>query len=642
MVLHRYINMKKLFFILVGIVLLFGACSDDDNTVAIARLDLVSGSDDFPILLSEDGTTGKVEFTDLGGVLPVIIETNQTDWIYQVKEKRDWFEVTQRGDTLVLTIAQNKHVTSREAVIVVRAGSTENNAACKLTVTQEGVKGADLAVTPEKIEFPVKGGTLEVEVKTNQKLWSMHISNDIFTIIKTDNKITITAEENLYPVAMTGELTVVAGEGENLESAVLPLVQEAAPAVSLTVHPAEIHFPMAGGTDTIRLTMQNTNIWQYLCEQDWLELKAENNYLIVTAAKNSSYTPLTAEVMIVAGIEQNYAGQTVRVIQEASSLAEAMILELTVPAGATAVLPLQGTVDCIVDWGDGSTAETVTSVTPIHVYAEEGIYEVKIAGKVTGLGTNKAIFNVTHKDALNYFTAVKQWGNTGLTTLKEAFWNCVNLESVANDLNESFLTVTSFERAFYKAAALKEIPAGIFHNCPKVTSFRECFNGCASLVALPAGLFSACEAVTTFRSCFDGCTKLASIPDGLFANNPKVTEFFGTFKWCALTEIPANTFKNCSKATSFAQIFYSCSSLETVPAGIFDDCISATNFSFTFSGTKLKGESPYTMVDGVKVHLYERAEHTDRFKKPTSFNDCFTGCTDLTDFEQIKAAGWAK
>lgn len=634
--------MKKLFFIIFGIVLLFEACSDDENTIAIAKLDLVSGSEEFPITLSEDGTRGNVDFTDQGGTLSVIVETNQTDWIYRVEERKDWFEVHQNGDTLVLTVAQNKHVTSREAVVEVRAGSVENNATCKLTVKQSGVEGADLAVTPEKLEFPIKGGSLEVEVKTNQKLWSISISNTVFTIVKSDNKVRVTAEENLYPVALTAELTIVSGEGENLETAVIPIVQEAAPAVTLTVDPASIHFTMAGGVDTIHLKMQNTHVWQYVCEQEWLELKAENDYLIVTAPKNSSYDALTAEIMIVAGIEQNYAGQTVTVVQEASSLAEAMIFELSVPANATAVLPLLGTVDCSVDWGDGSEVETVTTVTPTHVYAQEGVYEVKISGKVTGLGTNKAIFNVTYKDAFQYFTAVKQWGNTGLTSLKEAFWNCSNLKSVANDVNESFLAVTTFEKAFYKAAALEEIPAGIFNNCPKVTSFRECFNGCSALVTLPAGLFSACKAVTTFRSCFDGCSKLASIPEGLFANNPAVTDFFGTFKWCALKEVPANTFENCTKVTGFGQIFYACSALETVPVSIFDDCLNVTTFSFAFSGTKLKGESPYTMVEGVKVHLYERAEHTTVFKKPTTFNDCFTGCTDLIDFEQIQAAGWAK
>ena len=80
-----------------------------------------------------------------------------------------------------------------------------------------------------------------------------------------------------------------------------------------------------------------------------------------------------------------------------------------------------------------------------------------------------------------------------------------------------------------------------------------------------------------------------------------------------------------------------------MPVDIFDDCRKVTDFRFAFRyGSSLKGESPYTMVEGVKVHLYERAEHTTVFKKPTTFNDCFTGCTDLIDFEQIRAAGWAK
>lgn len=56
----------------------------------------------------------------------------------------------------------------------------------------------------------------------------------------------------------------------------------------------------------------------------------------------------------------------------------------------------------------------------------------------------------------------------------------------------------------------------------------------------------------------------------------------------------------------------------------------------TFNGcSALAGESPYTMIDDQKVHLYERPNYPEHFTTPTSFSDCFMDCTGLTDFAQI-------
>ncbi len=49
----------------------------------------------------------------------------------------------------------------------------------------------------------------------------------------------------------------------------------------------------------------------------------------------------------------------------------------------------------------------------------------------------------------------------------------------------------------------------------------------------------------------------------------------------------------------------------------------------------LTGESPYTMIDGQKVHLYERVNYPDHFTEPTLFIMAFRYCTGLTDYAQI-------
>ena len=49
----------------------------------------------------------------------------------------------------------------------------------------------------------------------------------------------------------------------------------------------------------------------------------------------------------------------------------------------------------------------------------------------------------------------------------------------------------------------------------------------------------------------------------------------------------------------------------------------------------LVGESPYTIIDGVKYHLYERADAPDYFMRPADISRCFAGCSQLDDYNDI-------
>lgn len=54
----------------------------------------------------------------------------------------------------------------------------------------------------------------------------------------------------------------------------------------------------------------------------------------------------------------------------------------------------------------------------------------------------------------------------------------------------------------------------------------------------------------------------------------------------------------------------------------------------------MSGESPYTLVDGKKVHLYERNAYPDHFSAIPNYKSCFTDCTGLSDYNAIVEAGW--
>ncbi len=103
------------------------------------------------------------------------------------------------------------------------------------------------------------------------------------------------------------------------------------------------------------------------------------------------------------------------------------------PYGARTIrVPVQGTYDCVIDWGDGTTS-TISGSRPQPVgpagagyeqktYAVDGIYTITITGTMTGFGNYFIIQNC--------LTEVVSWGNTGLTSMIGGFYGASNLTSV--------------------------------------------------------------------------------------------------------------------------------------------------------------------------------------------------------------------
>ena len=327
----------------------------------------------------------------------------------------------------------------------------------------------------------------------------------------------------------------------------------------------------------------------------------------------------------------------------------------------TAYLPLYGDLDCYVDWGDGDIEYFkgyYEENEVIHKYSvsEPTSFDVKISGKVQRL---VSVMLTTHS-----IIEVKQWGRLGLTSMRAAFSGSTILKSVPSDTFGAFENVIDFEYAFSGCSSLVSIPEGLFDNNHKVTSFNSTFSGCSSLVSIPEGLFDNCPNVTgfndVFRDCiglvsipeglfdncpnvtgfshtFFSCSSLVSIPEGLFDNNHKVTSFNSTFSGCSsLVSIPEGLFDNCPNVTGFISTFSGCSSLVSIPEGLFDNNRKVTSFNSTFSScNSLRGESPYTVIDEVKYHLYERYKNSDHFIVPENYSYCFAGCSGFDDYGYI-------
>ncbi len=123
---------------------------------------------------------------------------------------------------------------------------------------------------------------------------------------------------------------------------------------------------------------------------------------------------------------------------------DAFVVEFTTTsASQTVQIPLAGTVDVSIDWGDG-TVEAVTSTYPEHTFAAAGTYTVHVTGTASTLGYT----TVTSALWTDTVTAVKSFGDLGFTSFARAFRNVTaNVEMPSSIPSSVANMVVMFSRA---------------------------------------------------------------------------------------------------------------------------------------------------------------------------------------------------
>lgn len=285
-----------------------------------------------------------------------------------------------------------------------------------------------------------------------------------------------------------------------------------------------------------------------------------------------------------------------------------------------------------------------------------------------------------------------------IKTLSSLFAKCSALESVPEKLFASLTEADNMASLFTECASLQTVPADLFKNQSKVKNIATMFKGCKALESVPEGLLDAFTEATNMNSLFSTCTRLGNLPTDIFRNLTNVTSAGYLYEGCvSMTEFPsikncvklktvnalwkdcstlvsapadyfpdseeirkgttaAYMFQNCSAlknvpegmfdnltgVTIISQMFENCTSLETLPAGLFDKMTAIKTASKTFNGcTAFTGESPYTLIEGNKIHLYDRAP-ANGFTAITSFADCFKNCANIADLNLIPIAWGGK
>lgn len=360
--------------------------------------------------------------------------------------------------------------------------------------------------------------------------------------------------------------------------------------------------------------------------KEWLscvETRALRQETLTFSAKaNETMEERQAKIEL---ISSGVVVETLLVYQKANLDPTAFVVKVNVTESSmknTLILPLTGTVDATVDWGDGKT-ETVTAVNPQHVYEQEGEYYVTVIGSVTALG------NRLTKTSQSAIVRVIQWGQLGLESLEEAFYNNKGLTQVALPDAGAFAKVTTVENMFYNCTLLTAVPVGLIDQCTELTSAASLFSGCSSLTSIPEGFFDNCPKIASLASAFKGCKKVTEIPDGLLDKLTKVTTVSSFFNGCSsLRTVPNDFFKSQTEVTASGMIFKGCSSLESVPSGLLDPFTKTTTIVSLFSGCKSLGNLPEGLFDKV-------GSNVDPSAKAVDASYLFENCVKMTDFPSL-------
>ena len=139
-------------------------------------------------------------------------------------------------------------------------------------------------------------------------------------------------------------------------------------------------------------------------------------------------------------------------------------------------LPLvsTGTYNFVVDWGDGTTEETITTwnqAQTTHTYATAGTYIIRITGTITGWQ-----FNDTG-DKLKLLS-IQQWGTLRPGNNTAVFMGCANLklDNVRGILNTTGMT--SFYQLFHSCTSLVQVNRINEWNTSSITNMVSTFDSC--------------------------------------------------------------------------------------------------------------------------------------------------------------------
>lgn len=485
-----------------------------------------------------------------------------------------------------------------------------------------------------------KGGELIIPFKVNFD-YDVRVDDEWISLEQdtkaemSDCSLRLNIGANFNDIARQGRVYIYSKDNQSQPYATVVINQ-----ASAVINVSQSLFTLSWDGGHISIDVYSDYGLKVASQSDWISYSVTNvndyNFKIDAAiSSNRSHDKRTGNILLFDKEGKKVLG-TIEINQSAEFYDEDNDLIFTVranyPNDFTAELPLAGEIDCFVEWGDG-TVEHYQSSPVKHTYGikDPESFVVKVYGKVTALSS----YNINTPCIVK----VNQWGRTGLTSMDQAFRSQTLLESIAGNRSDAFSEVESFNNAFSNCIRLTSIPDNLFDGAVKAEYFSYVFDGCILIEHLFSSMFKDCVMMKEAGHLFTHCTSLKEIPYMLFKNNVNLTNISAAFEDCSnIVSVPEDLFVDCKKLSSIDYLFNGCENLRNVPVNIFDNNLNlASIFRAFFGCPKLYQESPYSIVNGKKYHLYERNELPDYFQAVINMGELFGNGTweVLTDRDMI-------
>ena len=306
-------------------------------------------------------------------------------------------------------------------------------------------------------------------------------------------------------------------------------------------------------------------------------------------------------------------------------------------AGKSLKLNAKSDIYAYISWGDGTPPERVKQTDPpTHNYAAGTKGEIVVTFTGTsggGFGESLNATNTVFQEALLKVDLTNADAACPNGNWFGGFFACVYLTNIVGSFAGK-PNIKNINSAFSSTWRLDDIPPQMFRGCPNLEDVSAAFTyslrirnvdyifaDCPKLIEVPQAF--AFMNILSAVSAFENCTSIKSVP-GLFTKCEKLTDVTNVFKGCTNIERAERVFQNCAVLNP--------------PVNVFDDCKKAYNFNKCYNNLPAAtNESPYTVVNGQKIHLWERTPELG-FALPTQYDLCFADSPNFADYANIPEA----
>jgi surface protein len=295
-------------------------------------------------------------------------------------------------------------------------------------------------------------------------------------------------------------------------------------------------------------------------------------------------------------------------------------------------IPAQGgTFNAVVDWGDNSSPETVTSPTGfVHPYDTAGDYTISITGTFPNIFLNGGTSAPKLKKVLNL-------GKVGWTTFANAFKGCSNLTEFTVGSTDTS-SVTNMSEMFRSCTLLTSLDVSNF-DTSSVTNMYVMFFGCSGLTSINVSSFNT-SIVTTMSYMFYDCDSLTSLDVSSFSTGNVIT-MTNMFRECtSLTSLDLSLF-NTENVTSMATVFLNCNALTSI-VGIEDWIITGLNSVGSLTNFLTVGKMTTAQYDNLLINWEAQASGIPAMTPSFGASKYTGGGTAATAHASLNSAyGWS-